>query len=172
MELCTLIRKRRERKGIARTRFAKMVGISPNSMVKYELFAEEGGKVPGTANLAKMCELLEIDPREAFDVINQRPAESVYDNPFSFVHHLTSDDDFLSMKLSVQNVEDLNDSLDNLMSEIHYLSERLMRIENTVNAMKNGPDQKDPSRFMKSKINTEAVSAASTRKPGGTDEAV
>ncbi len=172
MELCRLIRKRREQKGIARTRFAKMVGISPNSMVKYEMPMAEGGKVPGTANLAKMCELLEIDPREVFDVINRNPTESPYDHQFSFVHHFASDDDFLNWKLSVQNIEDLNDSLDNQMAEFHFFSQQLKKIENTVNEMKNGPDQKDPSRSMNSKNNTEAVDAASIRKPGGTDEAV
>jgi len=149
-----LIRARRELKGIARTKFAYIVGISPSSMVKYELPENEGGKIPSTVNLSKICELLEIDPRDAFDAINEGireqeafkngksisdnpewvdPPEGFrpipYDSPFSFSNHFKTEADWINDSTQYKSIEDMNDALAHQAHEFYSIDNRLKRIE-------------------------------------------
>lgn len=64
-----IIRKNREKKGISRTALARILNISPNSLVKYEIAGEEGGQYPSLVNLGKICKFLEIDPRWVFEML-------------------------------------------------------------------------------------------------------
>lgn len=56
----------RERKGMSRVKLAEFAGINKNTMAKYELAGEDGGKHPPIHKLVKICEILEIDPRNVF----------------------------------------------------------------------------------------------------------
>lgn len=66
--LGAIIRQAREDAGISRTGLAKITGISPNSMVKYEKAGEPEGKFPSLQNMAKIAQKLDIDPRRIFDM--------------------------------------------------------------------------------------------------------
>lgn len=214
IELHKLIRVVRERKGIARTKFAHIVGISPSSMVKYELPESEGGKIPSSTNLAKICELLEIDPRDAFDAINTSIRwKEEKDNPkprswpqgserfFRFAEFFATDTDWMRLQYSVQSIEDLHSHLAEIGAEMHWLNSKMKHMNMVLEGKdpseeaqkkheefrarmeknkaeylsggnENGPDQNDPSRSEKSKTNSKAVSAASTKLTKGKSDDV
>jgi len=146
-----LIRNRREKKGIARTKFAHIVGISPSSMVKYELPEDEGGKIPSSINLMKICELLEIDPRIAFDAIQhglaekeakanpkiwEAPPKGVHPNDlpkaFSFLYHFKSDEEWINDSTQFKSIQDFNNAAENFFVEFHFIQERLDKIQKAV----------------------------------------
>lgn len=92
--LGSLIRSRREQKGITRTNLSRMTDISPNSMVKYEMAGTPNGKYPSLINAAKIAKVLKIDPRYMFETLlytGDVPEETGTDefgapNSFSFIY--------------------------------------------------------------------------------------
>lgn len=134
----------------------------------------------------KICEVLELDPRNAFDAIKyedyladleEHPTdqdEIPYEDRFGFrfSDHFRTGDDWLQWKLSVKSIDDLNSRLDVQMGEHHYMDERLKRIENMLSQLvgekQNGPGE-NPSRPENTKNNPEAVGAASTNHTKGRD---
>lgn len=166
---CTLgklIRLAREEKGWPRTKLAEFAGISPNTMVKYEKAGEEGGQYPSSENLKKICELLEIDPRNAFDAIGYESSGSTdpFVERFSFTDHFRTGMDWLNWKHSVKSIDDLNSAFDNVFGELHYVSQRLGRIEAALKTNGSGDVGDVPSRPVNSD-DIEAVGAASTSNP-------
>lgn len=205
-----LIRKAREDKGLSRTKLAEFAGITPNSMVRYEMAGTSDGKYPPVKKLMKICEVLELDPRNAFDAVKyedylidvEKNISSKDENPyedkfgFRFSVHFRADNDPHILKYDINSVEDMNTLVDE--QAFQFNQKRVFqskRIEDKITLIdlfrevvkeeihqaldvskptstQNGPDQDGPSRSEISKNNTKAVDAASTRKPGGTDEAV
>jgi len=191
-----MIRTARERKGMTRTKLAEFTGISPNTLVKYELAQEEGGKTPALPKMVTIARVLEIDPRWIFQRIYDYQVKE-HDN-FSFRNHFATDTDFLNWKLAVKDVEELNAVLEQHLYEFQHIDQRLARIEqnrleeefrsspeyNDLQAKmeaqisqlrkseeekQNGPDRDDPSRPEQTSNNPEAVGAASTNHTKGRD---
>lgn len=53
----------RKRRNISQEELAELVGMEPNNISKLEL----GEHLPKKENLEKLCEVLEIEPKELFD---------------------------------------------------------------------------------------------------------
>ncbi|HEY9080015.1 helix-turn-helix transcriptional regulator [Magnetovibrio sp.] len=128
-----------------------MIGISPSSMVKYELPENEGGKIPSAPNLVKICEHLEIDPREAFDAIQlgrlaQEELESEEPRSwppkskdyFRFTDFFASDADWMKFEYNIKSIEDLHQNLAQIGGELHWLNSKVERINTVL-------EGKDPS---------------------------
>jgi len=141
------IRWSREQKGINRTKLARITGISPNTLVKYEKAQLPDGKIPSLPKMVTLARILELDPRMIFELLDD-PQKQI-ENKFSFSTHF----------------EKITDQLSEMVSSVRDVEQRIRELENT--DKQNGPDQNDPDRPEKSTNETEAVEAASTRKPGG-----
>lgn len=143
-----LIRHHREEKGYSRTKFAQMCDISPNSMVKYEMAGEPTGKYPAAKNLVKICEILEIDPRKAFDYIKNEDHDAatqkyLKDHPeadqidpygcvdfgLKFQYHFRTDIEWLNTQVQVRSIRELNEHLGDQTVDLHYIDRRLENIE-------------------------------------------
>lgn len=183
---CTLgelIRAAREEKGMSRTKLAEFTEISPNTMVRYELAGTPNGKYPQVKRLIKICDVLEIDPRNAFDAINMEKSERQQDlSDLSDLPPAPPLEEILKPKF-IDRFRDLEQwknvpSLLQKMIDVEKLDDQLNDIVNRLSrietAIENGPDHDDPSRPDKTKNNPEAVDAASTNPPkkGKTDEVV
>jgi transcriptional regulator with XRE-family HTH domain len=164
-KLGDLIRLVREKRGLPRTKVAEFADIPANSMVRYELAGTEGGKYPSLQKLIRICKVLELDPRNAFDAICNDPNSGVslapYDE-FRFTERFRSNEDWLTWKHSVKSIEDLNSLVDSLVGELSYLHRDIKDLKAVM--MKSGPDQKGQSRSRIRKSNVEAVGAASTKR--------
>lgn len=64
-KLGELIRSARTSQGVNRTAMARITGINPNSLAKYEKAGEKGGQFPPLATLVKILAFLKLDPRLA-----------------------------------------------------------------------------------------------------------
>ncbi|MBW7849695.1 MAG: helix-turn-helix transcriptional regulator [Rhodospirillales bacterium] len=129
----------RERKGMSRVKLAEFAGINKNTMAKYELAGEDGGKHPPIHKLVKICEILEIDPRNVFDCILN---ETISPEPrkFRFSSHFRTGDDWLYWKLSIKNIDDLNNELDHIAHALYSIESRLPPITES------GPGQEGSDR--------------------------
>lgn len=89
-----LLRSYRDKKGISRAKLAEFTGISSNTLMRYELAGQEGGKYPSAIKLTILCRFLEIDPRIAFDAIEDDFQIESYvepsDDTWTFVSHFAS----------------------------------------------------------------------------------
>ncbi len=56
----------RKKKGLNRTSLARLIGVSANSLAKYERAGEKGGRYPSSEHAAKICEAIDLDPRTFF----------------------------------------------------------------------------------------------------------
>ncbi|MEQ8284440.1 helix-turn-helix transcriptional regulator [Thalassospira sp.] len=145
LSLGELIRRTREKRGMSRTGLAKMTGISPNSMVKYEMAGQPQGKYPSLLNAAKISMALSIDPRWMFEMLF-RAGEIKADSDFasltfnSFVWHFKD----MEMEGKIAHVtsngaladhyfEQMFEKLENLEKEVAKLTQELEK--------KNGPDR-------------------------------
>ena len=177
-----LIRLNRDKKGMSRAKLAQFTGINPNSLAKYENAGEEGGKYPSAKNLVKICEVLEIDPRTAFDYIKQEDqikaqqeyhAENPTATPYEVLRHVERgmsfqkfflvDEDLLNWKLSTTNIEELNSHLDMIEVSNFNLDDRLHKIEVALKI--NNPVHEEPGCSENTTNETKAVEAASIKKP-------
>lgn len=180
-----LIRAAREDKGLSRTKLAEFADITPNSMVRYEKAGTPDGKYPSALKLVKICEVLEIDPRNAFDAIkNESYLADLEDNPvpegkvpsverfgLRFSNHFRTDDDWLNWKLSVKDVEELNASLDLHQYAFHNIDQRLERIEEHEGALQNflnSPEYK--ALFAKTAEETDQLRELEFQKQNGPDQ--
>ncbi|MBR1908871.1 helix-turn-helix transcriptional regulator [bacterium] len=53
----------RKRRNISQEELAELIGMEPNNISKLE----SGGHLPKKENLEKLCDVLEIEPKELFD---------------------------------------------------------------------------------------------------------
>jgi len=174
-----VIRAYREDKGLSRTKVAEYAGIAPNSMVRYEMAGKPDGKYPPAKKLMKICEVLEIDPRHAFDAILFEEEQNTLStanlsedelldharNHFSFADHFASDLEVVRWYSDIDGFADLTNVITGMKRELGRLN-AIIEDQYHINKQ-NGPDQKDPDRSENTTHETEAVDAASTRKPGG-----
>ena len=131
-----VIRKAREVKGITRVKLAEFIDASINSMIKYEKAGDTDGQYPPLPKLVKICELLEIDPRRAFEMLAISGDVEVK-NDFNFDHHFKDRDDGYNLEWISSNFTLLE----------HYFGEvfdRLDQIEKKIDELKlhkeNGSD--------------------------------
>lgn len=137
-KLGELIRIAREKKGLSRTKLAEFAGFSANSMVRYELAGTPDGKYPPAQKLVKICRVLEIDPRNAFDAMLNDVDQTEEQDRFRFSFHFRTNEDWRNWKLQVKDIETLNDHLNGLDASLHYL---LNNVDNIKDALiENDPD--------------------------------
>jgi len=142
----------------------------------------------------KICEILELDPRNAFDAIkyedylfelseNRIPeGDTLYEDRFGFRFsgHFRTDDDWLQWKHNYKSIDDLNSFIEYQLHYTEEIRDKLERIENALSSTdlqaehkgqrkENGPDRDDPSRSETSSNNQEAVGAAPSSRPKGGD---
>ena len=151
MHLGEYLRKHREQNGLTRTKFAKLASISHNSLVRYERAGYSDGQYPPLLKLAKICELLSLDPRDVFNTLihpgefePEQPLfsfsdlaegfrEKIYDHPPEMVEKAVQD--FQSMFEKIQE------------AVVPFMAETQKRIDSLeARSKENGPDQNDPSR--------------------------
>jgi len=124
---CHMLKAAREAKGMTRVKLAELAGVNQNSLTKWEKPVEEGGKTPPIQKMVKLAEVLELDPREIFDLYVEDEPVEVDENGFPwggthfrFSDHFRTGDEWLQMKFSVKDVE----SIDCAVNEAsHYASE-------------------------------------------------
>jgi len=159
-----VIRLARERKGISRVKLAEFTGISLNALAKYEKAGDKEGKYPAMSKMVKIAEVLEIDPRWVFQMmVRCGDVDLTRDFDFFFFFKEKNDENrnqHMTAQLSgIDHVMgDFYDELKSLRKDISVLTAALKQ---------NGPDQNDPDRPENSTNETEAVDAASNRKPEG-----
>lgn len=183
---CTLgelIRDAREARGMTRSKLAEFTGITANSLIRYELAGTPDGKYPPVKKLVLICEVLEIDPRNAFDAIKVEdyraqpvpPPDQELNNRFGlrFTEHFRSTKEWNALHQSL-DLSVIEAVMANIAERMAANDERLSRMENALKsarhfALKNGSDQNDPSRPEATSNNPEAVGAASTNHTKGRD---
>ncbi|WP_417452499.1 helix-turn-helix domain-containing protein [Kiloniella sp.] len=131
-----LIRVARDKKGVSRVKLAKFIGASLNSMVKYEKAGEEGGQYPPLPKLAKICELLNIDPRNAFNqLIWSNDVEVQVE--FDFVSHFEDEKQEYTNEETSNQLKALEGYLIDITDRMYAFEEKLdQSIE-----PKNGPEK-------------------------------
>lgn len=174
--------------GLSRADLADLLGAKVVSIGKYEKAGEEGGQYPPFPKLANLAFILNMEPNTLFWAgLDKDTYEAFADkggqmSSYYLMHSLAKKKgkDADEVKALIDDREFGHQSdirFSNLKEKFGFLDlfREVVReeIRNELKSSKeNGPSQKDLSRSMNSKNNTEAVDAASTRNPGGTDEAV
>jgi len=96
-----LLTSAREKKGMSRAKLAQFTGISPNTLMRYEAAGSKNGKYPSAVKLTILCRFLEIDPRIAFDCLeNDLEIESYIDpteKKWRFISHFASQEENQTM---------------------------------------------------------------------------
>ena len=133
------LRFEREKKGWPRTTLAKFARMSPNSLVKYERAGYPDGQYPPIPKLAKICELLDIDPTQAFEHVLLGGAFLPEKRDFSFLDHRYKNIYDKHYERRDQEAERLE-----MRNAIRHINQRLDEMASTLK--ENGPDQNDPSR--------------------------
>lgn len=168
-----LIRLRRERMGLARTKLAEFTGISPHTMVKYEKAGEPEGKFPSLPKLTKICEVLEIDPRIVLDRVSEfnffaekdplAEGEIPFESAFNFSSHFRTESEWNDIRFSITETIEINEQYSVLEHRLDQQHEILKRI--AANLKKNDPDHEDPSRSEKSTSEPEVAPTTPSNHP-------
>ncbi|MDW3205297.1 MAG: helix-turn-helix transcriptional regulator [Alphaproteobacteria bacterium] len=163
-----LERERLSRK-LSRAKLAELAGVNPNSLAKWEKAGLEDGKYPPLPKLTRLCKILDIDPRDVFEVVyreseKQAPTDIdpetgiAFEDPdaFSFKRHFQEkgaerDYGYLHGKLGL-----IEHYLEQLFEKVEKVDTRLGVV---TDHKENGPDRDDPGR--PSQNPSAAVSAAS-----------
>ncbi|WP_417824644.1 helix-turn-helix transcriptional regulator [Thalassospira lucentensis] len=138
------IRRMREKRGMSRTGLAKLTGISPNSMVKYEMAGQPDGKYPSLLNAAKISMALSLDPRWMFEMLF-RAGEIKTDGDLasitfkSFVNHFKDEEMERNLNgLRFQQLDDMH-TQEHILEQLKQLSEKVDELSAKIEK-KNGPD--------------------------------
>lgn len=128
------IRSAREEKGVSRTALARIVGISHNSMLKYEKAGYPDGQYPSLPVMTRIARHLELDPRELFDrsisdpnVIAPMEAKS-----FRFSDHFRTDEEWLNFRISIRDADDLSAAIHSIHYDIYRNTAFLKNIAETM----------------------------------------
>tara|TARA_E500000305_G_scaffold99084_2_gene91049 strand:- start:1327 stop:1860 length:534 start_codon:yes stop_codon:yes gene_type:complete len=152
------LKRARTQKGLSRAKVAEFIGISPNSLVKYELAGEDGGQFPPLPKLVRLCELLEIDPRLIFDIIRDNDDFKGKRDKFDFNYYFRDLNNEWTMEHLYGQIGVINVDIGGIYESISALSEKIDKL--SLPTKENGPDHKGPSR--RSKNPSAAVDAALT----------
>ena len=142
--LGNLIRKTRFQKGLARTKLAEFAGISPNSMVKYEMAGEPGGQYPSLLKMVRLCEILKLDPRYVFQMLISSGEIEPVDKTFNFSDHFRSRAQWENFDYISHELYGLNEHVGEIFDHIKSMQTEMREITKSIK--ENGPDQNDPSR--------------------------
>lgn len=171
------LRHARVNAGLSRAKLAKMAGVSPSSLTNWELSTQEGGKYPPLLKLVRLCEILEIDPRELFDIALPEihgdgvgPAVDGYmarpdGTPwFTFKDRFATDTDWANWSLRIKQIEDLEVTLDSMFHQMDLQTKYMREVAQRLSKLENGPDHEDPSRHSQN-TSTGAAPTASDHQP-------
>ncbi|TQV81906.1 helix-turn-helix domain-containing protein [Denitrobaculum tricleocarpae] len=154
-----VLRRAREQKGMQRTRLSEFSGINVNSIARYELAGQDGGKYPPMQNAIKLCYLLDLDPRTIFDSMLFH-SDFEADTGFTFRNYFWQQD-FACFQVGEVPDGVVTSAVERRITDgLSQIADRLERLEAK---MESGPDQKDPSR--PSQATRKAVGAASKTTP-------
>ncbi len=198
MSLGILLKKARKKRGVTRQQLADEVRVNINSIAKYERAGEKNGQFPPLPTIARLCVALNVSSADVFLAVCETDEERNFFQ-VRMVHTLEKlasifyylEDTVASMEIPMEIAHDQliellpakpdNEKFEEMLALAYPKGRGSGLIRNLYTgkfhkpkeAEENGPDQKDPSRSINSKNNTEAVDAAPTRpKKGQSDEAV
>jgi len=99
-----------------------MTNISPNTLAKYEQAGEELGQFPSSINLVRLCTVLEIDPREIFDVIAFSDENEKTGNPFSFQWRFGTENEWSRWLIEYEDFSEMKKHLFDLSNALRRFS--------------------------------------------------